>query len=53
MIVRLWDVQAECVIDWQKTSHIITSLKFSPDGQKLLVGLYKGNCAVYAVEDMK
>lgn len=53
MIVRLWSLSSQSIVDWQKTSDIITSVKFSPDGKKLLVGLYKGICPVYSQENLK
>ncbi len=53
MIARLWSTQTESIVDWQKASDVITSMNFSPDGRRLLLGLYKGQCLVFAVDSFK
>jgi len=53
MTACLWSIQSKAVIDWQKTTDIITAIQFSPDATNLLVGLYKGKCAVYSVDSAK
>jgi WD40 repeat protein len=53
MIVRLWDISTKSIVDCEKTPDVITSLKFSPDGNKLLVGLFKGQCSVFSVNSTK
>jgi len=53
MICRIWSIQTANILDWQKSSDVITSLKFSPDAKKLLVGLYKGQCLVYSLDNFK
>ena len=53
MITRLWSIQKKAVVDWQKASDIIISIKFSPDATKILVGLYKGKCLVYSINSNK
>ena len=53
MITRLWSIPDAAIVDWQKTSDVITSVQFSPDASKLLVGLYKGQCLVYSVDSLK
>lgn len=53
MTARLWSIQSKMVVDWQKTTDIITAIKFSPDATRLVVGLYKGKCAVYSVDSAK
>lgn len=53
MMARLWDISTETIVDWQKTSDVITSLSFSPNGKKLLVGIYKGQCFVFSCNSLK
>ncbi len=53
MIARLWSVSSRKIVDWQKTPEYITSLKFSPDGRKLLVGLFKGQCFIFSLDSFK
>jgi len=53
MMVRLWNVPTGNIVDWQKTADVITSLQFSPDARKLLVGVYKGQCFVFSFNSHK
>jgi len=53
MMVRLWNIPTGKIIDWQKTADIITSVQFSPNGKKLLVGVFKGQCFVFLYEPFK
>lgn len=53
MMVRLWHIPDEAIVDWQKTADMITSVQFSPDGRKLLVGIFKGQCYVFAFDSYK
>lgn len=53
MMIRLWNIPTDTIVDWQKTSDIITSLQFSPDGRKLLVGVFKGQCFVFSCNSFK
>jgi len=53
MIIRLWDISQGIVVDWQRTLDVITSLRISPDGTKLLAGLYKGQCFVFSLDSFK
>lgn len=53
MMIRLWKIPTETIVDWQKTADIITSLQFSPDGRRLLVGVFKGQCFVFACDAFK
>jgi WD40 repeat protein len=49
-IIRLWDIAKASIISYVKISDNITSMKFSPDGKKLLAGSFKGRCYVYSLE---
>lgn len=53
MTVCLWSIQSKTVVDWQKTTDVITAIKFSPDATKLVVGLYRGKCSIYLVDSLK
>jgi len=53
MIIRLWDISSSTIIDYQNTPDIVTSMQFSPDGRKLLVGLYKGQCFIFTIDSLK
>lgn len=46
-IVRVWNAMNRKVLDWQQTSNYITTLSFSENGEKLLVGLVNGDVIVY------
>ena len=52
-VVRLWNTRAKAIVDYQNTKDIITSLKVAPDGSRLLVGLYKGQCMVFTLDGQK
>lgn len=45
--VRVWNIKQKRVIDWQQTTHYITTLKFTPEGDKLFVGLVNGDVIIY------
>ncbi len=53
MIARLWSIPTQKIVDWQKTPEVITSMKFSPDGRKLLVGMFKGQCFIFSLDSLK
>jgi hypothetical protein len=53
MMVRLWSIRGNAIVDYQKTNDIITSLKVAPDGLRLLAGLYKGQCVVFTLDGPK
>jgi WD40 repeat protein len=46
-IVRVWNVKSRKVIDWQQTSHYITALNMTSNGDRLCVGLINGDIVVY------
>jgi len=51
MIVRLWSIAKKTIVDYQKTPDIITSVRFSPDGTKLIAGLFKGQCSIFSLKN--
>jgi WD40 repeat protein len=51
--IRLWNIENEEAVHEENTTDFITSIKISPDGQKLLVGLFKGMCFVYHIDQEK
>jgi WD40 repeat protein len=53
MMARLWNIPTGKIIDWQKTTDFITSVQFSPNSKKLLVGVFKGQCFVFSYEPFK
>jgi len=53
MTIRIWSIETQEVVEWQKANDVITSLRFSPKGNKLVAGLYKGKCLVYTYTDEK
>lgn len=46
-IVRVWNAKNRKVLDWQQTSHYITALSFTTNGERLCVGLVNGDVVVY------
>jgi hypothetical protein len=46
-IVRVWNVKNRKVIDWQQTSHYITALNQTANGERLCVGLVNGDIVLY------
>ena len=43
-IARVWSLKHKNVIDWVDIGSIISSLSFSLDGERLVVGTLKGTC---------
>ncbi len=50
-IVRVWNVKSRKVIDWQQTSHYITALSFTSNGERLCVGLVNGDIVIYDTDN--
>jgi len=46
-VIRLWNLSKGSVSHWHQTPEIISSLQFSNNGDKLVVGLVNGVCQVY------
>jgi len=53
MIIRLWNINTKSIVDWTKTQELITAIQCSPDAKRICVGLYKGQCIIYYLQQDK
>ncbi|CAA0382531.1 unnamed protein product [Arabidopsis thaliana] len=51
--VRVWSIPDRQVVDWYDLHEMVTSACYTPDGQGVLVGSYKGSCRMYSASDNK
>jgi len=51
--LRLWSIPDGRVIDWAQTPDIITSAKFTPNGNFVVAGLINGQVYLYSTEGMR
>nr|KJB81919.1 hypothetical protein B456_013G167600 [Gossypium raimondii] len=45
--VRIWSIPDRKVVDWNDLHEMVTAACYTPDGQRALVGSYKGSCHLY------
>ncbi|KAG0631305.1 hypothetical protein M758_1G242300 [Ceratodon purpureus] len=45
--LRIWNIAEHQVVDWIDLREMITAVSYSPDGEKAIVGSYKGTCRFY------
>ncbi|CAH9108021.1 unnamed protein product [Cuscuta epithymum] len=51
--VRIWSIPDRQVVDWNDLHEMITAASYTPDGQRALVGSYKGSCHLYNTSENK
>lgn len=51
--VRIWSIKERQVVDWTDLREMITAACYTPDGQRAVVGSYKGTCRFYKTSGNK
>ncbi|MBA0603006.1 hypothetical protein Gorai_003166, partial [Gossypium raimondii] len=51
--VRIWSIPDRKVVDWNDLHEMVTAACYTPDGQRALVGSYKGSCHLYNTSENK
>ncbi|KAL4578630.1 hypothetical protein LXL04_014757 [Taraxacum kok-saghyz] len=49
--VRIWSIPDHQVVDWNDMKEMVTAASYTPDGQAVIVGSYKGSCCLYDTTD--
>ncbi|KHN23456.1 WD repeat-containing protein 44 [Glycine soja] len=51
--VRIWSIPDRQVVDWTDLHEMVTAACYTPDGQGVLIGTYKGRCHLYYSSENK